>query len=129
MRNKRNDSSSRSWGVFLKTLFFLLGFLRSSCCRAANNSKRRLYLTHKNEPANTVCLLDSVFLTDGYLYNFNTPLLINTFRVSFCSKKRPNLQKDSIRIYSSSSFFCGSKESSCVNSQRMLFNSLVWESR
>lgn len=81
----------------------------SICCRVANNSKIRSYLTHKNEPANTVCLLDSVFLTDGCFYSFNPPLLINTLRVIFCSKKRPNLQKDIIRIYSSSSSFAEAK--------------------
>lgn len=103
MRNKRNDSSSQGQRVFLKTLFFLPRFLKSSCYRAANNSKRRLCLTHKNEPANTVCLLDSVFLVDGYFYSFNPPLHTTPLRVNFCSKKRPNLQKDIVRVYSSSS--------------------------
>lgn len=129
MRNKRNDSSSWNWGMFLKTLFFLSRFLISSCCRAANNSKRRLYLIHNNEPANTVCLLDSVFLIDGYSYSFNPPLLINTLRVRFCSKKRSNLQKDIIRIYSSSSSFVEVKNPAVLIPKECYLNTFVRESR
>ena len=120
MRNKRNDSSSQDQRVFLKTLFFLPKFLTSSCCRAANNTKRRSCLTNKSEPANTVCLLDSVFLVDGYFYSFNPPLHTTPLRVNFCSKKRSNLQKDIIRVYSSSSS-TEVKDLVCVNPQRMLF--------
>lgn len=110
IRKKRNDSNLRRQGVLLRALFFLPKLLFSNCCRAVTVSKKVLYLPCKNELANTVCLLDSVFLNNSYVYLNNTPLHITPLVVNFCSKRKTNLQKDAVRLYSSSSRFSDHKD-------------------
>ena len=103
IRKKRNNSSLRGQGVFLRALCFLPELLASNCCRAANAFVIELYTPNENASADTVCSLDSVFLKNSCYCKYNPPLHITPLVVNFCSKKKPNLHKDAVRPYSMSS--------------------------
>ena len=103
IRKKCNDSSLRGQGVLSRVLFFLPELLASNCCHAVNAFVKVPFTPSRNEPAYTVCSLDSVFLKNGYYYKYNPSLHITPLVVNFGSKKRPNLRKDTVRFYSMSS--------------------------